>query len=129
MSNEGAPKKEVSPAESAAKKIKNACIAGLISAGVTLVFVVVSLFGTSIASIDEWAFIDVAIVLGLTYGMYRKSRTCAILLLAFFLLNKLIMWIEAGSPTGLPLALVFMWFFAQGVIGTFQHHKLVRQNA
>lgn len=108
----------------ALKKIKNAWIAGLISASLTLVFVLVALGGTSIAGIDVWGFIDIVIVLGLSYGIFRKSRTCAILLLGFFLLNKLIMWSEAGNVSGLPLALVFIWFFTQGIVGTFQYHRL-----
>jgi hypothetical protein len=112
-----------------AKKIKNAWIAGLISAGITLVLVLVAVLGgISIAGVDAWAFGDLAIVLALTYGVYRKSRVCAILLFGFFVLNKAVMWGTAGNVSGLPLALVFMWFYGQGIVGTFQYHKLQRKD-
>jgi hypothetical protein len=108
-----------------ARKIRNAWVAGLISASITLVFALVAvLAGISIAGIDAWAFGDFAVVLALTYGVYRKSRVCAILLFGFFVLNKVVMWGMAGNVSGLPLALVFMWFYGQGIVGTFQYHKL-----
>ena len=115
-----------SPMDVAAKKIKNAWVAGLISVGVTFAFVLISFAGESVVGVDAWAFIDTAIMLGLSYGVYRKSRACAVLLFAFFITTKLIMWGIAGNVSGLPVALVFMWFFAQGIMGTFQHHKLQR---
>jgi hypothetical protein len=65
-------------------------------------------------------------MLGLSYGVYRKSRVCAVLMLAFFLLNKVIMWMNAGTPNGVVMSLVFFWLFGQGVVGTFEYHKLRR---
>jgi hypothetical protein len=109
-----------------AKKIKNGWMAGLVSVAITLVFILISLFGTSILGIDAWAFLDVAVMAGLSFGVFKKSRTCAVLLLGFFLLNKVIMWMESGSATGLPLTLIFFWFFIQSVIGTFQYHRWKR---
>lgn len=112
-----------------AKKIKNAWMAGLVSAGITLVYILIAVIGgTVIAGIDAWAFIDIAIILGLTYGVYRKSRVCAILVLVFFVVNKVVMWSSAGTLSGVPLALVFMWFFGQGIVGTIQYHKLQRES-
>ena len=105
------------------KKIKSAWVAGLISAGVTLALILISFTGTSIGGVDAWALIDLFIILGLSYGVFRKSRTCAVLLLLVFVANKLLMWATAGNVSGLPLALIFIWFFGQGVVGTFQHHK------
>lgn len=109
-------------------KIKAGWGAGLVSILFTLVFIGVALMGTEIMGINAWGLIDVAVMAGLSYGIYRKSRTCAILLLAFFLLNKIIMWMNAGSATGWFMALVFLWFFLQGVIGTFQYHRWLAEN-
>jgi hypothetical protein len=114
----------------AGRKIRNAWIAGVASAGITLIFIAIALSGgTPIAGIDAWALVDVAIILGLSYGVYRKSRICAVLLLLFFLVNRIAMWAESGTVSGLPLALVFLWFLGQGVVGTFQHHRLERTSA
>jgi hypothetical protein len=118
---------DVEVPEDIAKKIKNGWMAGLISVAFTLVFVLISVFGTSILGLDAWAFIDVAVMAGLSFGVFKKSRTCAILLLAFFLLNKILMWMESGIPTGLPLTLIFLWFFIQSVVGTFQYHQWKRE--
>jgi serine/threonine-protein kinase len=112
--------------EEIAKKIKSAWIAGLVSVALTLIFVVISLAGTSVMGIDAWALLDAAVVAGLAFGVFRKSRTCAILLLAFFLLNKIVMWVDAGSAAGLPMTLVFLWFYFQGIVGTFQFHHWKR---
>ena len=110
-----------------AKRIRNGWVAGLVSVAITLVLTLISLLGQSQAfGLDGYAFIDIAIMLGLTYGVYRKSRVCAVLMLAFFALNKVIMWMNAGTLSGVPLSLVFFWLFGQGVVGTFEYHKLAR---
>jgi len=110
--------------EEAEKKVSNAWWAALLSAGVTVIFAFISLGGEPVAGIDAWAFLDVALILGLAFGISRKSRICAVLLLVYFVGGKILMWTEAGNVRGLPVALVFMWYFAQGVVGTFQYHGL-----
>jgi serine/threonine-protein kinase len=124
-----AAKPEPTALEAAEKKISNAWWAGVLSAGVTLIFVFISFGGEPIAGIDKWAFLDVALILGLSFGVAQKSRTCAVLLLLYFVASKVLMWVEAGNVRGLPVALVFMWFFAQGVVGTFQYHGLEGSDA
>jgi serine/threonine-protein kinase len=110
------------------KKIKQGWIAGLVSAAFTVIFVVMAMAGNSILGINAWGFIDVVVMAGLAFGVYKKSRTCAVLLLAFFALNKVLMWMEAGTPTGWPLALAFFWFYIMGVVGTFQYHSWKKEN-
>jgi len=105
------------------KKIKGAWIAGCVSSGITLIVVLIAMSGTSLFGIDAWSLFDVAFMLGLSYGVYRKSRTCAILLLALFVAGKILMWTQTGAPSGLLLAIIFFWLFLQGVIGTFQFHS------
>lgn len=108
------------------KKIKYAWIAGLISISVTILLTLISMSGTDIMGLDAWAFVDVAFMIIFVFGIYKKSRVCAILMLCLFSVNKIIMWFEAGTISGLPLALVFIWFYTQGVIGTFQYHRLIK---
>jgi hypothetical protein len=119
-----ATKPEATAGDRVLKKIKSAWIAGLISASLTLVFVLIALAGKSFLGIDAWGLIDVVVMAGLSYGVFRRSRTCALFLLGFFLLNKLLMWSEAETASGVPMALVVLWFFGQGIIGTFQYHRL-----
>ena len=109
------------------KRIRNGWVAGVVSVAITLVLTLISVLGQTRAfGLDGYAFIDIAIMLGLSYGVYRKSRVCAVLMLAFFLLNKIIMWMNAGTPNGVVMSLVFFWLFGQGVVGTFEYHKLMR---
>jgi len=109
-----------------AKMIKSGWIAGLISMGITLIFVLWSFVGTPIMGIDAWALVDVGLMAGLSYGVYKKSRTCAVLLLAFFVIGKIYMWVEAGSPNGVIMAAIFAWYFFQGASGTFLYHRWKR---
>ena len=117
---------ELAVPEDIAKKIKSGWVAGVVSISVTMIFILWSFFGTEIMGINAWGLIDVALMGGLTFGVYKKSRTCAVLLLAIFALNKIIMWMEAGTPTGWIMAFAFMYYFYQGVAGTFQYHRWKR---
>jgi serine/threonine-protein kinase len=70
--------------------------------------------------------IDVALILGLTYGIYRKSRVCALLMLVYFLISKLIMIEHDSKGSGLVMAVIFLYYYVQGVLGTFAYHKHIR---
>lgn len=109
------------------KKIKNAWIAGIISISITLGLILISISGTSIMGINYTGFVDVVFMCIFTFGIYKNSRTCAVLMLLLFLANKIIMFIEAGTASGVPLALVFLWYYTQGVIGTFQYHAHIKK--
>jgi hypothetical protein len=58
-------------------------------------------------------------------GLASISFTMAFILWSFFG-TEIIMWMDAGAPTGWPMAFAFMWFFYQGVAGTFQYHRWKR---
>lgn len=106
------------------KKIKNAWVAAVISGSMTLVVTLIAMSGTDILGFSAWELLDVALVLLLAFGIYKKSRACAVAMLAYFVLSKILMMVESGKPSGLPLAIVFIYFFWQGVSGTFAYHKL-----
>lgn len=110
------------------KKIKNAWIAGLFSGSVTLVVALLAISGNDIFGASAWLFIDVALIFGLTFGIYKKSRTCAILMLIYFIFSKIIVMVEDGKPSGLPVALVIIYFYWHGIVGTFQYHKALQSD-
>ncbi|MDH1262063.1 hypothetical protein [Pseudomonas sp. GD03944] len=122
------PEVQVEIPDKIARKIKHCWVAGVISSSATLFLIarLLSSGATSANGIDEWALIDVAIMLGLCFGVYKKSRACAILMVLFFTIGKLSMLADGASLIALPIALVFLWFFAQGVVGTFQFHRWKR---
>ena len=112
----------------ARKHIKNACVAGIISGVLTLIIILISVgSGKAIAGLDAWGLIDVLLVFGLTYGIYRKSRVCAVVMFAYFIISKLIMWAEIGKPTGLVMALIFGYYYFRGMQGTITYHKLIKR--
>ena len=126
------PAADVSPVtipDDIKQKIRNAWIAGCISGSLTLLLTLLAIFGKSFFYFSAWELIDVALVFGLVFGIYRKSRTCAVLMLVYFISAKIFIMSETGKPSGIPLALVFVYFYWQGVVGTFAYHKIKRMAA
>lgn len=86
--------------------------------------------GVSIILGDDFvgwgSVIDVAIFLGLAYGVYRGSLAAAIILFAYHLLNRVLMYRLAGELSPLlgvaPLTYAFVFFL--GILGTFSHRSL-----
>lgn len=110
-------------------KVQRAVIAGLVSAGFSALLVVLSLFGVKILDFDIWASVDVALILLLTYGIYKHSRFCAVAMLVYFVLGKVLLFSTATSQ-GFHLnigtvifSLIFLVYFWGGVEGTFWIHR------
>lgn len=110
--------------EQAEKAIKTAWNAGIVSGVLTLIVTLVAMAGHDFMGFSAWNLLDVAVIAGLTFGIYRKSRTCAVVMLVYFIGSKLLIWSETRSVSGLPMALIFSWFFYQGIRGTFAWHEL-----
>jgi len=69
--------------------------------------------------------IDTLAVLGLTIGVHMKNRACAVLLLLLWIVEKLLQWGENPEAlAGLPIAILFGYFFYQGIVGTFALHQI-----
>ena len=105
------------------KKIRHAWVAALVSGTVTLIAVVLSVSGTPVLGYTAWEFIDAAFIFGLAFGIYKKSRTCALIILVYFIASKINIMVETGKPSGLIMGLLFAYFFWEGVTGTFAYHK------
>ena len=110
------------------RKIKNAMWAGIVSAAISVIFALTGSYGY-----DLWVLPDVAVILGLTFGIYKKNRACAVIMFIYWIGTKLvdlfswqvalIGWAYAGWAFG--AALMGYWFF-QGILGTFAHHKIIK---
>ena len=110
------------------KRIKNAWITGIISGSITLIFTLIAMNGNQLMGFSVWNLSDVALIFGLTFGIYKKSRTCAVVMLAYFLISKIIIISQTGSFNGSLLAIVFIYYYVYGVIGTFAYHKHLKEN-
>ena len=110
------------------KKIKNGWIAALISGCVTLIFTAFAIFGQDITGfMDSSVLVDVGLIFLLAYGIYKKSRTAATLMLVYFIASKFIQWNYTGNLGGIVMSIVFVYFYYQAMIGTYQYHKIIRK--
>jgi hypothetical protein len=97
----------------------------MVAACLTFVSVLLALGGVELVpglEIDAWYLADVAILLGLSFGVYRKSRVCGALLLVYALASYAHLWAVTGRIRILPF--VFMYFYVQGIRGAFAYHAL-----
>ena len=116
--------------EAALKHIKQAWVAGVISAGITLLVILVAASGSTVVAelgVDWWGLVDVGLILGLSLGIYKKSRICALLMFTYFVGSKIGLWVTVGDVRGVPMAILFGYFFFQGIRGTFAYHSLSAQ--
>jgi len=102
----------------------------MIHAGLQLLLVVgtVVLADTPARSAGFLGLIDVAVILALTFGVARKSRTCAVLLLLYVAVS-IVGSLVLLNLRGVVLRSVFAYFYVQGVRGTFAYHRLVTEQA
>jgi len=111
----------------AEKHIKRAWIVGTISGSLTLLLLLIASLSDDFLpqlGLDLWSLIDVALIFGLAYGIYRKSRTCAIILFGYFIISKIFMMIEMGQVGSLAISLLFLYFLFQGIRGSWAYHRL-----
>ncbi|HET9257674.1 MAG TPA: hypothetical protein VFO16_21090 [Pseudonocardiaceae bacterium] len=117
--------------DQAGRKIRAAWIAGLISASATLIVTLAAIsqggtFNLQGTTISTGNFLDVFLILLLTFGIYMKSRVAAIGMLIYFLISKLIMFtLAAGfNVVAAVFAIVFLYFYFEGTRGTIMYHRL-----
>jgi hypothetical protein len=71
--------------------------------------------------LNKYYIVDMALLFGLAYGVYRRSRTCAVLLLAYAIASQAMFFSRGRQPSAIALvsAGTFFTAYALGVIGTF----------
>src|SRR5262249_21211070 len=102
-----------------ALEVRAAWIAGVVVAAVTV-------FGILTGLLPKWAILDVLITLGLAFGIYRRSRVCAVLMLGYFIANRVLAVSTFHRPPGIEaffLAVAFIF----GVHGTVDFHRNLEQ--
>lgn len=104
--------------------VKQAWIAGLILSVFTLIGGIF-VWSQSVGG-EAWFLIDVAIFAGASIGVYFESRIAAIVLLAYLVVSRVVAITVFGldtTPMQLVFSLVLLFFFVQGVRGTFRLQK------
>lgn len=111
----------------AEKAMKDAVTVGVIAIVVTMMLTLIYASGAGLAHIDPWNIVDLLLLAGLTYGVYRKNRFCAIAMPIYYLSVKTVLWVGERAFIGVPLALIFAYFFVRGAQGAWAYHKLMRE--
>lgn len=110
--------------EQANTAIRIAWKMSLVSIFVTIMLTLVYASGGSFAQVDWWNWVDIVLMLALTYGVYKKNRASAVTLFAYYVVGKIYIWIIYGVFLGVPIAAVFAYFFFRGIQGALAYHRL-----
>ncbi|MGH7914275.1 MAG: hypothetical protein ACREPW_06460 [Candidatus Binataceae bacterium] len=70
------------------------------------------------------SLIDVGFLLALAYGIYRRSRVCAIAAFAYFLISTAFLFEQGAgtAPAFMGRTLFLTVLYVLGAVGTFVHH-------
>ena len=119
----------------ALKNIRYGYIAALVSAGITVLLNLLQFDAGDVNLFSDTVVLyEVIIILLLAFGIYKKSRVCAIAMLIYFILGKILQFQEYASygietaPTTYLVAVVFIYFYFQAVRGTIAFHKINKKN-
>jgi hypothetical protein len=119
---------QISTIEGAKRAAQGGATAALIVALVTLAFTLYAVYQSPILNLSAWSFADVVIFLAIAFGIWRLSRTAAILGLAFYLAEQATQW-ASSAPKNPVMTVLFILYFTHGIRGTFAIHKLKRSAA
>ena len=113
--------------EEIAQPIRHGWIAAVVYGVMTLLVDIIAIFNATNKGVAAWSLLDAAIVFALAFGIYRKSRVSAILLLAFLAWVQYLVWKQSGFPTGLVSGIVFAIFFVRAIVGTVRYHAFAKR--
>ena len=115
--------------EEAGIAIKRSGACGVVVIVLTSVVAFMSLRGNSVLGISfgKEIFLDIYVFLILTIGVYRKSRVCAVLLFAYFILGKVSLFIRVRQVAALGASLPWIFCFFQGMRGAFSYHRIIQE--
>ena len=132
------PADESDYADRIQNKTNRAVIAGVTSGVITLLLT--SLIVTGSESLPKESVLllgDFVLDAGLTYGIYRKSRACAVAMFAYSLIFKIVVIVMLWNPSDLRDSMLlgsivilpgcfFLYFYFHGMLGTFAYRKRLK---
>ncbi|NHK26669.1 hypothetical protein FF098_001950 [Parvularcula flava] len=122
--------------EEALRRCRHAAVAAFVSGALTAGVVLFAIFsgdggwsGDRVIDFfaDPWMLIDVVMILGLGLGVWFRSRFCAVSLLIYYVLSKIVMVVEFGQVGGLLVSAIFVWFYWRGITGAFAAHRIRKE--
>ena len=103
--------------QDAERATKDAAVVGLLALGISVILTFVYASGAGFGHVSLWNWLDLAILGGLTFGIYKQNRTAALTMLIYFLGSKLVFWVGEQALIGVPIALILAYFFWRGYQG------------
>lgn len=110
------------------RKIKMGWAATLVNGLMSLATTLVGMSRAQAMSSEAWGLVDVALMFGLAFGIHKKSRTCAVIMLLYFAAGKVAPIIDSGNLTGTLVGLLFLLALLQGMTGTFAYHRFRKES-
>jgi hypothetical protein len=101
----------------------------VIVAGITGLFALLALAGTSLMGVRPLSLVDAALFAGIAFGIHKYSRFAAVAGFALFLIEKIYQVIQQGPLGAGVLGIVFLIGFLNAMRGTFAYHKFVAASA
>ncbi len=109
------------------KQIRAGCLAGVISSVSAPLFALMAIARDSEPPLAAADFIDVGIVWLLAYGIYRRSRVCAVLMLIHFVGLKFLQLRHGFNLSAVVSLALLGTLYVHGVLGAFEFHRLRRR--
>lgn len=109
--------------EEAQKAVRDAWRAGLLAFAISLLLTAIYGTGTGITHLAPLNWIELIVLPLLSYGIYRQQHSAAVLMFVYYLGSKVWLWADERVLIGVPLALIFSYFFWRGIRGTFVLHS------
>jgi hypothetical protein len=112
--------------------INQGWIAGVVLGGISLIIWTIGMLkqdsNVDGAIVNAYGIIDILGIFALSYGIFNKSRVCAIILTSYYLIVQLYLIITLPAQMGLirfPGLIIFTIFFVRASIGTFRYHQVL----
>jgi hypothetical protein len=111
--------------------IRNGGVAALVVAGLTAIAAIAGFFVDTSnerlsSALDPWALVDVVLILVLAVFIFRKSRVASTLMLAYYVVSKLLQVMDGSVGFGLVVAVFFVLWFVTAMRGTYLWHSKYR---
>jgi len=99
-------------------------IAGAFVGTGTLAFIIYgALSGQRVLDLDAWNLLDVATAYALAYGIWRRSRVAAALMVGYMLYSKVVQAEHFGVWRALPTTLLFSYIYIQALRAAIANHR------
>jgi hypothetical protein len=110
-------------------RIRRAWIAGAAAAVMTLFASLLPLAGISLAGFNLWNLADAVLIAGLAFGISRRSRVCAVVMLVYFVASIVMLVARTTLYANAAVEAIFVYFYIEGVRGAFAWHSLAKAGA